>query len=123
MAKPSYQDATLILQIAQWASSEGIIAATNWMWSDEFIPDYSEFIKKYQRGSEEYNKASKICACMETIGTLYKHNLINEELLFDWLAISLTWEGIKGFALGIRDGLGEPRLYENFEAIVKAQKG
>jgi len=122
MAKPTYQDATLILQMAQWGASSGMDAARNWLWSDEFIPDYSEFIKKYPRGSEGHGNASKVCGWMETLGTLYKHKLINEELLFDWLAVDLMWERLKGFALGVRDKVGHPRLFENFEAMAKAQK-
>lgn len=60
---------------------------------------------------------------METLGKLYKNDLFNEELLFDWLAVSMVWERIKGFALGLREAAGEPRLYENFEAMAKADSG
>ncbi|PKP56814.1 hypothetical protein CVT91_12175 [Candidatus Atribacteria bacterium HGW-Atribacteria-1] len=122
MAKPNYQDATLMLQLAQWGATLGLNEVMNWMWSDQFIPDYAEFVKKYPRGSEGFANASKICGVFETIGTLYKHGLLNEELLFDWLAIDLVWDRIKGFALGMRKQTGEPRIHENFEAMAKAQK-
>ena len=120
MSKPTHQDATLMLQIAQWWASAGVNEAVNWMWSDEFIADYAEFVEKYPAGSEEYGKASKIVGAMETLGTLYKHGLFNEELLFDWLAVSMVWDRISGFALGIREVADAPRLYENFEAMAKA---
>jgi len=122
MTKPNYQDATLMLQIAQWWATSGQSEAMNWMWSDQFIADYAEFVKKYPPGSEGFVNASKICGMFETIGTLYKHELFNEELLFDWLAVGLVWDRIKGFALGCREQTGEPRVYENFEAMAKAQK-
>jgi len=122
MTKPNYQDATLMLQLAQWGAALGQNEAMNWMWSDQFIADYAEFVKKYPPGSEGFANASKICGVFETIGTLYKHRLFNEELLFDWLAIDLVWDRIKGFALGVREQTGEPRIYENFEAMAKAQK-
>ena len=122
MTKPNYQDATLMLQIAQWSAALGQNKAMNWMWSDQFIPDYAEFVKKYPPGSEGCANASKICGVFETIGTLYKHGLFNEELLFDWWAIGLVWDRIKGFALGVREQSGEPGIYENFEAMAKAQK-
>ena len=111
MTKPNYQDATLMLQIAQWLATSGQSEAMNWMWSDQFIADYAEFVKKYPPGSEGFANASKICEVCETIGTLYKHRLFNEELLFDWLAIGLVWDRIKGFALGVREQIGEPRIY------------
>ena len=122
MAKPNYQDATLMLQLAQWGAASGLSEAVNWMWSDQFIPEYTEFVKKYPPGSEGFANASKICGWLETIGTLYKHELFNEELLFDWLAIGLIWDRIKGFALGYREQTGEPRMYENFAATAKAQQ-
>jgi hypothetical protein len=110
-----------MLQLAQWWSASGVVDATNWLFSDEFVPDYGEFVKKYPPGSEGYGNATKICAWFETIGTLHKHGLFNEALLFDWLAVYRYWDRIKGFALGWREQTGEPRLYENFEAMAKAQ--
>lgn len=122
MAKPTYQDATLMLQIAQWGAASGANEAANWIWSDQFIPDYTGFVKKYPPGSDGFANVSKVCGWYETIGTLYKQGLINEELLFDWLAAYLVWDRVKGFALGQREESGEPRIYENFEALAKAQR-
>jgi hypothetical protein len=123
MAKPTHEDAVLMIQLAEMGVTSGTQDATNWLWSDEFIPDYTDFVKKYPPGSEGYLKANKICAYFETIGTLHKHGLFNEDLLFDWLAVSMVWNRIKGFALGVRQEAGEPRLYENFEAVAKANAG
>ena len=123
MAKPTYQDATLMLQLAQWLTAAGLSEVWNWMLSDEFVPDYSDFMEKYPPGSEGYRKATDICMWMETIGTLYKHGLFNEELLFDWMTVSFIWDRMKGFALGEREKFGMPALWENFEAMAKAQKG
>jgi len=123
MAKPTYQDATLMLQLAQWSAASGTQEASGWVWSDEFIPEYAEFVKKHPPGSAEFVKAMKICGWFETIGTLWKHGLFSEELVFDWLAIDLMWDRMKGFALGWREQTGEPRMHENFEAMAKAQKG
>ena len=123
MAKPTYQDATLMVQLLQVGAARGQQAAMNWVWSDQFVPDYAEFVEKYPAGSEGYGNASNVCGWYETLGTLYKHGLFNEELLFDWLAVYLVWDRVKGFALGLREQVGEPRLYENFEAMAKAQKG
>ena len=119
MAKPTHQDAELLLQLVQLHSTAGLSEAMNWIWSDHFILDYDNFIKKYPAGTYENIKVSKICGHFETIGTLWKHKLINEELLFDWLAVAMVWDRVKGFALGVRQESGEPRIYENFEAMAK----
>jgi hypothetical protein len=92
----------------------------NWLWSDQFIPDRAEFVKKHPFGSDGNLKAAKICGCYETVGALWKHGLINKDLLFDWLAVSAVWDRIKGYALGVRQEAGNPRLYENFEAMAQA---
>ncbi len=120
MAKPTYKDAALMLQLAQWASASGLNQASNWMWSDEFIPDYAQFREKYPLGSEGTLKASEICGYFETLGTLWKHGLLNEDLLFDWIAVSMVWNRIKDYALGVREQSGNPRLYENFQALAEA---
>ena len=120
MTKPSYRDATLMLQLAQMHSTLGVQDAMNWLWSDQFATDYTEFSRKYPRGSEEQLMVSKIVGYFETLGTLYKHGLFNEDLLFDWLAVSMVWDRIKGYALGVRQAVGNPGMYENFEAMANA---
>ena len=120
MTKPTYQDTTILLHLMQMSIMAGLSKAMNWMWSDQFILDYNNFINKYPVGGEEYGKFSKICGHYETIGTLWKHKLINEELLFDWLAVDIIWNRVKEVALGVRQESGEPRLFENFEAMAKA---
>ncbi len=120
MAKPTYQDASLVLQLAQWSAVSGAQEAQSWIWSDQFTPDYEEFTKQYPFGSEGNLKVMKVCYFYETLGTLWKHGLINEDLIFDWLAISAVWERVKNIPLGLRQGSGNPRLYENFEALARA---
>jgi hypothetical protein len=120
MTRPTYQDATLMVQLAQWWSTSGAIEAMSWLLSDEYIPDYDAFVAKYPPGSEGYGKVAKVLMILETLGTLYKHELFNEELLFDWLAVGLVWNRLKGFVLGYRAAYGS-RMYENFEAMAKAQ--
>ena len=38
-------------------------------------------------------------------------------------AIRLVWDRIEGFALGVREQVGNPKIYENFEAMAKANEG
>ena len=83
MRKPTQEDANLRIQLLRWGAAEGIQDAMNWVWSDEFITDYDKFVTRYPRGSEQYGKATKVCGWFESIGTLYKQDLISGELLFD----------------------------------------
>jgi len=67
MTKPNYQDATLMLQIAQWSAALGQNEAMNWMWSDQFIADYAEFVKKYPRVVRGVPTPPKSVACSKLL--------------------------------------------------------
>jgi hypothetical protein len=121
MAKPTFQDATLMLQLAHLSAASGLQKANAFLWSDKYERDYKEFVKKFPAGTDEFSYASQICGWFETLGTLFKYDLFNRDLLFDWLLVSGVWDRIKGFALGVREEAKEPKLYENFEAMAKAQ--
>ena len=120
-AKPTHEDAAIMLQVAQLSAANGIGAALNWLWSDKFVPDYAEFLKKHPRGSDGFAKARLISVHYETIGTLWKNKLINEDLLFDWLAVTLVWDRLKGIVLGERKAFGLAGLGENFQKMANAQ--
>jgi len=118
MAKPTYDDANLMLQLVRsWPAD-----ATDWMWSDEFVPDHKEFEARYAHNAEAFGKVRAVLGWYETIGTLHKHGLLNEDLLFDWLAVDMTWERMKSHALDMRAESGNPRIYENFEAMARANR-
>lgn len=119
--RPTTEDGMMLLQIAQLAALRGVHDASNWVWSDEFIPDYAEFVKKYPRGSEGYGKARLVATHYETVGTLWKNKLINADLLFDWLLITGIWDRLKGFVLGERRQANQPKLGENFQKMAAAQ--
>jgi hypothetical protein len=121
MAKPTHEDALIMIQLAQWAATLGMSEAASWMWSDEFIPDGDGFAAKYPAGSEGFRKLLTIGNYYETVGTLWKNGLFNETLLFDWLSLAMMWDRVKGPLLRGREESGVPALWENFEAMAKAQ--
>lgn len=118
MAKPTHEDADLMLQLVRsWP-----VEATDWMWSDEFVADPGEFSVKNAEDGKGYANIRAVLNWYETLGTLHKHGLLNEDLLFDWLAIDLSWDRMKGHALAWRAEIGNPHMYENFEAMADAQR-
>ncbi len=121
MPKSSFAEATLLLQIAQWGATAGYGAARSWVGSDEHITDYDAFRAKYPNGSEGARHVALVCSYFETLGALWKHGMINENLIFDWTAVALTWDRVGSWALGTRQRVGQPRLFENFEALANAE--
>jgi hypothetical protein len=120
MAKPTRDDALLILRAQQQAAMSKTPSAFAFAARKDFNGDYKKFIKDHPPGSAMYTKATKIAIYYEGLGTMWKHGLINEDLLFDWFYVHGAWDRMKGFVLGGREAAGEPRLGENFEAMAKA---
>jgi hypothetical protein len=112
----------VMLQLAQLGAAQGVMAAMNWILSDAFVLDYDEFVRKFQKGSDQFGQARRVAGFYETVGTVWKHRLINEDLLFDWLWVEGVWNRLKGFALGLRKEAGNPLLFENFEAMSGANR-
>lgn len=122
MTKPTHQDAMVMLNIMQWAALADLESASRFIWGDKYIKEFEEFVKKYPPGTKEYSRVLRFCGYYETIGTLWKNELLNEDLLFDWLLIKPSWDRVSGFTLGLRAETGEKRMFENFEALAGAQK-
>ena len=121
MSAPTYDDATILLQVSQWWAMAGITDAMNWIWSDKFDPDYEIFLEKHPVGSGKFGKVLKVLNAFETVGALWNNGLLNEKLLFDWMAVRMVWNKVSGIALGIREAAENPSLYEHFEAMAAAE--
>ena len=120
MSKPTHDDARLMVELAHLYAVQDVGEAAGWIRSDAFISDYAQFNATYPQGSVEALKLGKVLNYYETLGTLHKHDLINEDLLFDWLAINIVWDRVKGVVQGIQAATS-PAMYENFEAMAKAE--
>jgi hypothetical protein len=121
MAAPTYQDASVMLGLLQLASSPPYDKAMAFVWGPDFIADYTDFVKKYPTTSDEYGHVLTIAGWFESLATLWKHQLFNEQLLFDWLNVNRRWVKLEEFIKGLREATAEPTYFENFEALAKAQ--
>ena len=111
MAAPTREDAQLMVQLAQWITALGFEERMPELLADDFDPETAEVAD---------NAAVRVCLMIgESIGTLTKHNLLSTELVYDWLWVRGLWDRVGPAALRVREKFGEPRLYENFEALAK----
>jgi hypothetical protein len=113
------EDAQLVVQLARLGTQMADPRARGFIWGPDFISDPKEFFEKHPPGSPEWDYVGGVAAWYETIGTLWKHGLIAEELLFDWLYIVGMWERLKPILVAMREST--PQLWENFEAMADAQ--
>ena len=121
MGDPTHEDALVVIQLARWSTELGITQSLGFLRGGHF-DDWQGFKSRHGPGTEGYEHLVRIAQYYETVGTLWKHGLINETLLFDWLDISATWELVKPLALGDRADRGVPGLWENFEGLADAQQ-
>jgi hypothetical protein len=109
MADPTREDAQLMLQLAQWGTAMGLEDALAQLFADDFNAE----------AADSLNDTAVRTALLfgESIGTLTKHGLISTELVEDWLWIDGLWSRVAPAARKAREKFGEPRLYENLEAL------
>ncbi len=106
------EDATLMVQLAQWGTSLGLQDATRTVFADDFDPEAA---------TERDEAVSTLLVFGETIGTLTKNGLLDTDLVLDWLWVSGLWSRVGPAAVRARERLGVPQMYENFEALAARQ--
>jgi hypothetical protein len=105
-------EGALLVALAQWASMSGIDEASAAIFDDDFDPDTADASDVAVR---------KVLMWGETLGTLTKNGLLSTELVLDWQWVAGSWARVGQAALAQRKKFDQPRLYENFEALAKAQ--
>lgn len=113
--KPSKSDAEIILRLAELSALMNTQEGAALVWQSDFDAD------RYPPGTSEHTAILQLMRWMETIGTLYRNGLVHEDLLFDWLGVTGTWEKVKPIALSIREH-SSPSMWENFEYMAEQQK-
>jgi hypothetical protein len=110
----SKDDAALIVQILQWGSQMGVEAALGAIFSDNFNAETVTAADPDVR---------KVLYFGEAIGTLVKQGLLDRDLVLDMFAMEYSWNLVGPAALRLRERIGEPRMYENYEALARQSTG
>jgi hypothetical protein len=108
----NHQDALLLVELAKWGSMSGVADASRAIYADDFDPDAVEASDPAVQAMLLFN---------ETVGTLVRNNLLNRELVYDWLWVAGAWARVGPAAKRAREKAGVPALFENFEALAAGQ--
>jgi hypothetical protein len=108
----THEDAVLMVELAKWGAMIGLGEASQAIFADDFDPDAADVSNP---------SVHTMLVHGETIGTLVKNGLIDRELIYDWLWVEGTWARVAPAAKRLREQAGEPRLYENYEALAAGQ--
>jgi hypothetical protein len=119
--QPDTSDAQVMIALYEAQAAHNLGEVMGYIWSSDFPTDFKEFRQSFPQGSNstEERNLYRALGHFETIGTLHRNNLINEDLLFDWLAVDHLFARVKGFVLGVRKEIGQPRMFENFEYMAR----
>ena len=115
------QDAQLLVQLHEQWTTTGVDVAAGWITEHQPL-EWEAFSTTYSEGSEEYGLVVRYLRYFETLGTLWKNQLFDEALLFDWLWLYGAWDRVSSIALGMRAKYGVAGMWENFEAVAQAQR-
>jgi hypothetical protein len=107
------EDATLIVELAKWGAMIGLAEAGRKIFADDFDSEGADALDEEVQTTLVWH---------ETIGTLVKNDLLDRDLVYDWLWVSGSWNRVGLAALKAREHAGVPELYENFEALAEGQR-
>jgi hypothetical protein len=102
------KDAALVIQILRWGAEIGLDEATHEIFAEGFDPEFATADDKAVRTMLVFG---------ETVATLVKHKTLDKDLVEDLWWVDGAWARVGSAAKKARERLGEPRLYENFEAL------
>lgn len=115
MTKASAKDAKLLLEIMSIYMSPVMLDARRF-W--RILPDdlgFEELLEKYPKGSEDYERLSNMMIFWETVGSLLKRGLLDQDLAFDTILDAPPWPKVKRFFQERREKENAPLEGENIE--------
>jgi hypothetical protein len=105
----TYEDANLLVQLMRWGTEMGLDDALKAIFDDGFDPESEP---------KDSEPIRIVLTFGEMVGALVKNDVLNRELLLDFLWIDGIWPKVSKHALAAREMTHEPSLYEHFEALV-----
>ena len=103
-----HDDAILIVELSKLGAMLGIPEVARVIFADDFDPNAVELSDPGMQ---------KMVNFFETIATLVKNDLLNRDLVRDWVWVGGIWERLGPAAKRARERTGFAGLYENLEAL------
>jgi hypothetical protein len=104
----TYDDANLVVQLLNWGSQLGFPEAVSSVLADTYDPESA---------TADDHAVRALLMFGETVGTFVKQEVLDRGLVLDLWWVEGIWKRVAPAAMRQRDRTGEPRLYENFEAL------
>jgi hypothetical protein len=108
----SHNDAILMVELSKFGALSGVPEAAQTIFAADFDPDAVELTDP---------PVWKVLGFFETIATLVKNDLLDRELVYDWLWVAGAWARVGPAAKRARARLGVDYLYANVEELAAGQ--
>jgi hypothetical protein len=103
------EDAALLIQLLQFGAQIQLQDAMAHLFRPGFDPEQAQMSDK---------PVATVLGFGETLGTFVKQGVLDRGLVDDLFWIEGMWSKVGPAAKRVREEAGEPRLYENFEALL-----
>lgn len=108
----THSDAILVVELSKWGAMMGLPEAARTIFADDFDPDAVEVGDPSVR---------TVLGFFETVATLVKNDLLDRELVHDWVWVAGVWARVGPAAKRARASTGVDILYANLEALAAGQ--
>ena len=119
--QPSWEDADLLMRFDELASKEQTRKAIDWFRVTHLGADAPN-MHPILRDAPEFVYVHRFIELFETMGTLVKFHLLNEEMVHDRWMVRSVWEFLKPTIERERRTIGSPTLAENFEWLAERNR-
>jgi hypothetical protein len=116
---PTVADAQLILQQAAVDAMTGANDGFGLLRLFDDPPTLAQLRKRHPTGSTEWAQVMAFFMSCETTATFVRQGILNEALVNDLYWLAGAWRPSEKVVKGLRREAGEPRLFENFEWLVR----
>ena len=116
---PGREDAYMLVRLLEIFIGSPMAEARNFM---RTIPDgrtFAELREEYPPGTKEFQHIDTVLAFWETMGSLIKHGLLNEELAFDTFLDAPPWPKMESAAKSLRLERKNDLELENLESMYR----
>lgn len=112
---PTYDDADMLLRLLEVFLSEPVASARQFMQTVRDGRTYDELRQEYPPGSLQHRHINTFMVFWETVGSLLKHGLLNENLAFDTFLDAPPWPKMEAAITSLREERNNELEGENIE--------
>jgi hypothetical protein len=116
--QPTWEDADLLLRFDELAAREETRKAIDWFRATQLGAEAPD-MHPITRDAREFVYVSRFIELFESMGTLVKFQLLNEELVHERWMIRSVWQFLRPTIERERRTINSPTLAENFQWLAE----